>query len=195
MPRLGNRGFTLPELLISLVLLGVVLGSVLGVVVSMQRGYVRQREVARADDALRLAETTLAGILRMARANPLGMTGASAPRLEANPRNAAGFDNVRVVADFNPADGATTGLLEDVLVWAESDTIFVRWQAGQQPSPVAFPVRSLLFEYDSSGTALTTAAAAGRAATRVKVTITAPRHTRSAALARREIWVHLRNRS
>ena len=195
MARRSEHGFTLPELLISLGLLGVVLSSVTGIVVSVQRGYVQQREVARAEDALRVAETTIAGVLRMARANTLGITGASAPRLEANPRSAAGFDNVRVVADFNPLDGNTTGLLEDVLIWVEADTLFVRWQAGQQPAPFAYPVRTLLFEYDSSGTALTTAAAAGRGATRVKVSIMAPRDRQSAALARRETWVHLRNRS
>jgi prepilin-type N-terminal cleavage/methylation domain-containing protein len=195
MRRPRRRGFTLPELLVSLALLGVIMTGMVSVMISMQRGYVRQREVARSEDALRTGEMTLINILRMANANPMSMAGPSAPVFEANPRGSATFDNLRVLADFNPANGNTTSLLEDVLVWVESDTMFVRWQAGQVPAAVAYPVRSLLFQYDSSGTALTTAADAARAANRVKVTITAPRHSRTSALAKREIWVHLRNRS
>lgn len=181
--------------MVSLALLGVVMASVIGVVISMQRGYVRGREVARAEDAVRVGEMTLGSILRMAGANPMNITGAAAPRIEANPLGSATFDNVRVVADFSPPNGTTDGMLEDVLVWVQSDTLYVRWQAGQVPAPVAYPVRSLLFAYDSSGTALTTTTDVARAANRVRVTLSAPRHSRTGALTRREIWVHLRNRS
>jgi prepilin-type N-terminal cleavage/methylation domain-containing protein len=188
-------GFALPELIVSLALLGVIMSAVMGVILSMQKGYVRQREVSRAEDALRVGETTLANILRMATANPMKITGASAPAIYANPLGAATFDNVRVVADFNPPNGNVDQALEDIQVWVQSDTMYVRWQAGQVGAPVAYPVRSLLFAYDSSGTALTTTADVARAANRVKVTLTAPRHSRTGALARRDIWVHFRNRS
>jgi hypothetical protein len=98
-----------------------------------------------------------------------------------------------VVADFNPSDADVNDPLEDVQVWALNDTLFVRWQAGAAAAPVAWPVRSLLFQFDSSGTILATNAAA-RTATRVRVTLQAPRHARTAVLARRDTWVYLRNR-
>jgi hypothetical protein len=104
------------------------------------------------------------------------------------------FDTLRVISDYNPVNALVIDPLEDVQVWALNDTLFVRWQFGAAPAPVAFPVRSLLFAYDSNGTALTTAANVTRAATRVRVTLTAPRHSRTSVLARRDTWVYLRNR-
>jgi hypothetical protein len=163
--------------------------------ISMQRGYTRQRETARSEDALRHAELIVSSILRSAGSNPLNLTGASAPRLDPG---APPFDDLRVVADFNPVDGDVLDLLEDVEVSVLNDTLFVRWQAGADPAPVAFPVRSLTFEYDSSGpggsTVLTTNADVARAANRVRVRLEAPRHSQTAVLARRDSWIQLRNR-
>ena len=194
MPR-SRSGFSLIELIITLALLGIVMTAVTSVVTSMQKGYVRQREVAQIEDALRIGETTVASIIRMAGANPMSITGTAAPTFEVDPRGSGSFDNLRVRADFNPVDGNTSSVLEDVLVWTQSDTLYVRWQAGEAAAPVAYPVRSLLFQYDSSGVALTDATDAANSANRVKVTLTAPRYLNAGALARREIWVHLRNRS
>jgi prepilin-type N-terminal cleavage/methylation domain-containing protein len=194
MKRQTRAGFTLVELMISLTLLGIIMGSVVGTVLSMQRGYVRQREVARSEDALRVAEQTIAAILRTAGANAMNMTGAGAPRVDPNPLGSAAFDNLRVVADYNPADGDVADPLEDMQVWVASDTLFVSWQAGQAAAPVAFPVRSLMFQYDSSGTVLATAVAVTRAATRARVTLTAPKHSRTNLLTTRTTWVYLRNR-
>ena len=194
MARRNSRGFSLVELIVSLGLLGVVMTSVTGVVLSMQRGYIGQREVARAEDALRVGEMTLVTVLRMAGATPMDITASPAPGIDPNPLGAASFNNLRVISDHNPADMDANDLLEDVLVWVQADTMYVRWQAGQTAAPIAYPVRSLAFEYDSSGTPLTVAADIARAANRVKVTLTAPRHPNTGALIRRETWIHLRNR-
>jgi type II secretory pathway pseudopilin PulG len=194
----STMGFTLVEVMISLTMLAAVLGGVVSVMMSMQRGYVRQREVARTEDALRVAELTITRILQSAGSNPLNITGAGAPRLDPF---AAPFDSLRVVADYNPVDGDVTDLLEDMLVYTANDTLYVRWQAGALPVPVAFPVRTLLFQYDSAGTILTTPTGTittpgviPRAATRVRVRLEAPRHNRTNVLARRDTWVYLRNR-
>jgi hypothetical protein len=119
------------------------------------------------------------------------MTGASAPRIDPL---APPFDTLRVVADFNPADADVADLLEDVLVYAKNDTLYVRWQAGAAVAPVAWPVRTLAFQFDSSGTILATNVDVARAATRVRVTLEAPKHSRTTQLARRISWVYMRNR-
>lgn len=186
-----RAGFTLIELMISLTMLGIVLGGLTTVMVGMQRGYTRQRETARSEDALRNAELTISSILRYAGANPRNMSGGGAPRI--NPFDPP-FDSLQVVADFNPADASVAGLLEDVLVFARNDTLYVRWQAGAAVAPVAWPVRTLLFQFDSSGTILATTIDAVRAAKRVRVTLEAPKHSRTTELARRESWIYLRNR-
>jgi prepilin-type N-terminal cleavage/methylation domain-containing protein len=190
MPSRKRTGFTLIEVMISLTMLGVIMGAVVGTMTSMQRGYIRQREVARTEDALRVAELTITRILQAAGSNPLNMT-VGVPRIDPL---VSPFEAVRVYADYNPVNGNTNDPLEDVQVWAAFDTLFVRWQNGAEATPIAFPVRSLLFQYDSAGTVRTVPAEITRAATRVRVTIMAPRHSQTTVLARRDTWVYLRNR-
>jgi prepilin-type N-terminal cleavage/methylation domain-containing protein len=197
-----NRwGFTLVEVMISLTMLAIIMGGVVSVMMSMQRGYIQQREIARTEDALRVAELTITRILQTAGSNPLNIptTAANPPRITTD--LAAPFDTLRVVADFNPVDGDVNDPLEDMVVYALNDTLFVRWQNGGAVAPVAFPVRTLVFQYDSAGTiltvptgAITTPGVIPRAATRVRVTLQAPRHNRTNVLARRDTWVYLRNR-
>jgi prepilin-type N-terminal cleavage/methylation domain-containing protein len=191
MIRRQQAGFSLTEVLISLTMLGIIMGAIVGVMTSMQRGYVRQREIARMEDALRVAELTTTAILRAGAANPRIITAGSVPRI--NPF-APPFDTLQVVADYNPDDGDVLDPLEDMLVYVAADTLFVSWQQGQPAAPVAFPVRTLSFQYDSNGTVLTTTADVARAATRVQVTLEAPRHSKTNVLARRVTWVYLRNR-
>jgi prepilin-type N-terminal cleavage/methylation domain-containing protein len=186
-----RAGFTLIELMISLTMLGIVLGGLTTSMVSMQRGYVRNKETARSEDALRDAEVVLSSILRYAGANPLNMTGAGAPQID--PLQPP-FDTLRVVADFNPGDGDVLDPLEDVQVYAINDTLYVRWQAAAAPAPVAWPVRTLAFQYDSSGTIWATNVDAARAAKRVRITLQAPKHSRTDQLATRISWIYLRNR-
>jgi prepilin-type N-terminal cleavage/methylation domain-containing protein len=187
------RGFTLIELMIAMTMLAIIMGGVVSVTVSMQRGYIRQREVARSEDALRVAELTITRILQTAGSNPLNMAAgtANSPRVE--PLTAP-FDTLQVLADFNPVDGDTGDLLENMLVYALNDTLFVRWQQGGAAAPVAFPVRSLVFQYDSAGTILNDPVIIRRAATRVRITLQAPKHNRTNVLSRRDTWVYLRNR-
>ena len=188
-----RRGFTLVEVMIALTMLAIIMAGVVSTMVSMQRGYIRQREVARSEDALRVGELTITRILQTAASNPLNIsaTAANPPRID--PLSAP-FDTLRVVADFNPVDGDVNDLLEDMMVYALNDTLFVRWQNGGAAQPVAFPVRTLLFQYDSAGTVLNDPVIIRRAATRVRITLQAPRHRRTNVLSRRDTWVYLRNR-
>jgi prepilin-type N-terminal cleavage/methylation domain-containing protein len=189
-----RRGFSLIELMISMVLLTVELGAVKRVTLSMQRSYVRQQQVTAADDALRAAELTLLTVMRTAGANPYALSGTNAPQLDPDPTNSGVFNSVRAVADFNPANGVTTDNLEDVQVSVVSDTMRVRWVRGGTADPVAFGIRSLLFQYYASNGVATTTKANVAVATRVKITITAIAHTRTDVLTQRVFWLNLRNR-
>jgi prepilin-type N-terminal cleavage/methylation domain-containing protein len=189
----SRSGFTLVEVIISMIMLAAIMAGVVSVMMSMQRGYIRQREVARSEDALRVAELTITRILQTAGSNPLNMAAgaANSPRIEPF---TAPFDTLLVLADFNPVDANTDDLLENMLVYVLNDTLFVRWQQGGVEAPVAFPVRSLLFQYDSAGTILVDPVIIRRAATRVRITLQAPRDNRTNNLTRRDTWVYLRNR-
>lgn len=184
-------GFTLVELVVALTMLSVVLGALMGVGLSIQRAYVEERETARAQEYLRTAQFILVTVLRMVGADPHN-TGLA--RLEPDPLSHGTFDNVRVVADFNPADGDVTDPLEDVLVSVQAETLLVRWGAGGAGQAVAFTIRELRFEYyRSDGTLITTASQVG-GATRVRFLLAGLRSPRSGALERIESWVYLRNR-
>lgn len=186
-----RAGFTLGELLVSLVLLSIVLGAVFGTVLTTQQEFFRQREIVKGQDALRNAEIIIGTVMKAAGADPANT---KAGKLEPNPLNHATFDNVRTVSDFNPVNGVFTDALEDVLVFVDRDTLFVRWQTGTTAQPVAYPVRSVKFDYYASNGTLLTNIPDIVGATRVKVTLTAPRNSRDATLERRESWVYLRNR-
>ncbi len=191
--RAPENGFTIVELVVSMALLWVVLAGVVNSVLTTQRMYTVQSAIARGQESLRSAEFTVSTLLRSAGADPNG-TGTTL--IDPDPLARGSFDNLRVVSDFNPADGDTNDALEDVAVWVDSaDTLRIRWSAGGEDQPMAYPVTSLEFRYFANdGTELATAANVATGATQVLFTMVAPRDPRSQAVERRESWVYLRNR-
>ncbi len=187
-----EHGFTIVELIVSLTLLSVVLVGVFNSILTTQRMYTVQSATARAQESLRAAEYTISTVLRTAGADP-NRTGTTL--VDPDPLARGDFDNLRVVSDFNPADGDTDDMLEDVLVWVASDTLWIRWSAGGEDQVMAHPVTSIEFRYFANdGTELATAADVAGGATQALVTLVAPRDPRSQAVERRESWVYLRNR-
>ena len=189
----SRAGFTLIEVLISFTILTVVIGSVMGVVASIQRNFTQQRERTRAHESLRAAQLIVATVLRSAGANPqeIGLT-----LLDPDPLSHGTFDNLRVVSDFNPADGDVNDMLEDVLVEVDADTLFVRWQVGAARQAVAFPINEILFEYYATDGTLLTTAAQIVGATRARFTVEAPSDPRTGATESLETWwIYLRNRN
>jgi prepilin-type N-terminal cleavage/methylation domain-containing protein len=183
-------GFTLIELLVTLVLTSVLATIMFGTLGSAQRQYRGQRETRAAEQSIRAAEQALRLVLQAASADPYG-TGRAL--LDPDPLNTGQFNNVRVRADYNPADGAFTGELEDVIIRVVADTLQVRWSASGAYQPLAYPVRSLTFSYfDNAGTALTTKVTAAKAAA-VRVRIAAPVEPGSNTLFRRDTWIYVRN--
>jgi prepilin-type N-terminal cleavage/methylation domain-containing protein len=185
-----RAGFTLVEMLVTLGLLSVVMGTVTVMITRTQRDYVRQREVVQTQENLRTVELVVTRLLRTATVDPMSTNVGS---VVLDPLAHGAFDNIRVRSDFNPADGDVLDPLEDALVYTARDTLYVRWQAGAVPRPLAYPVRTILFEYFAADdTPILTQAQFANAA-KVKYTLTAPVASGGYATKRRESWVFFRN--
>ena len=186
-------GFSLIELIISITLLAIILAALMGTVLRVQRDFTIQQSRVQAQEALRVSELIIGTVLRSAEANPM-LTGGTL--LDPDPSSTGRFDQLRVVSDFNPADGDVTDVLEDVFVAARNDTLYIRWQAGGTTQAMAEPVDSLLFQYfDASGTELTTSATVSSApAVKVLLTLVGLQDPRTAVVERRTSWIYFRNR-
>ena len=189
-PQRRRLGMTLVEMLVSLTLLSIVMGTVTGMITRTQSDYARQREAIRLQENMRFAELTLTRLLRSAAVDPWS---ANIAGVDIDPLAHGVFDNIRVRSDFNPADGDIADPLEDALVYTSADTLYVRWRAGTAPQAVAYPVRSIRFEYFAADdTPITTPALIATAA-KAKYTVTAPARPGDVTLKRRVSWVHFRN--
>jgi len=195
MRRHAPSGFTLIELMIVIVMLSIVMLATSKIVLVVQRDFVKQRGSASAEDRLQTAEETIVRVLRGARSNPKGVANLTA--IDPDPLAHGSRDNIRVKSDFNPADGDVADPLEDVSLYTSNDTMYVRWQAGTTAVPIAYPVRSITFEYRKlDNTLVTTASALDSTVKRVKYTVTAvvPSTVHATSTLRtRQGWVFLRN--
>jgi prepilin-type N-terminal cleavage/methylation domain-containing protein len=191
--RSRNRaGFSLIELLVSLTIFSIVMGSMISVILVVQRRYVDQRERVRAQESLRVAQMTIAPLLRAAGADPRDT---KLTLVNVDPDNNGVFDDLRVVSDFNPIDGDVTDDLEDVQLWVATDTLWIRWKLGAAKQPLAWPIKSLRFEYFANNGTKYTVAAQTVGATRARFILESPRDVRTKQLERTEAWwVNLRNR-
>lgn len=188
--RSRESGFSIVELIVAMVLLGVILAALFGTITQTQERYVEQRASTRSHETLGMAEQTLVRLFRSARSDPkeVKLSG-----INPNPLNHGTFDNVAIRSDFNPPDGDVDDPMEDVQLSVASDTLFVRWQKNTASTALAYPVRSLLFEYYSTGgTLMTSTADIVAGAARVKFTITVPDKP-GAPLVKRTTWVSIRN--
>ena len=190
----GNRrprsGVTLIEMLVAMTLLTLVMATVTSLITRTQRDYTRQREAIRLQENVRTAELVVTRLFRTATVDPLNLNLGS---VVINPLAHGALDNVRVRSDFNPVDGDVNDPLEDALVYTAQDTLYVRWQAGAVPQPVAFPVRSIVFEYFTANDTPVTTQAQFVNAAKVRYTVTAPVKPGAATVKRRQSWVFFRN--
>ena len=186
-----SYGFSLIELVISVMLLSLMLGSLGTAVVSMQGAFTRQQATLRSQEGLRAAEMIISNILRTARADPNDTGGGL---LDPDPFDNGSFRILRARADFNPPDRDFDDPLEDITVGVSNDTLYVIWQSGGSRQPLAYPVDSLRFAYfNDAGTALTTKSEAS-GATKVRMSLVAAGDPRSGSVERRVSWIYLRNR-
>lgn len=187
--RSRESGFSILELIVAMVLLGVIMAALFGTITRTQQRYVEQRASTRAHETLGLVEQTLMRLFRSARSDPkeVKLSG-----ITVNPLNHVNWDNVAIRSDFNPPDGDVDDLMEDVQLSVASDTLFVRWQKNGATTAMAYPVRSMLFQYYSTSGVLLTAVADIVGAARVKFTISVPGKP-GAPLVTRTTWVSIRN--
>ncbi len=186
-----SYGFSLIELVISVMLLSLMLGSLGTAVVSMQGAFTRQQATVRSQERLRAAEMIIANILRTARADPNDTGGGL---LDPDPLNVGVYRYLRTRADFNPPDRDFEDPLQDLTVGVSNDTLYVIWQSGGANQPLAHPVDSLRFEFfNDAGTALTTNAQVS-GATKVRLTLVTAADPLSESIERRVSWIYLRNR-
>ena len=186
-----SYGYTRVEMLVSITMLSVVLGAAVSLVLGVQRNVNQQEEWARAEQSLRAVQSVLSTTLRAVDSDP-HQTGAT--QLDPDPDGDGTFDDIRVVSDFNPADGDMNDAMEDIRVWLANDSLWARWQGGGTPQVMAYPVDELAFEYYANdGTQLTTVAQVA-GATRVQFLLAAPRGETAIRREELESWVYLRNR-
>ncbi len=186
-----SYGFSPLELVVSLLLLGLIVGSLGTAVVTVQKSFTRQQATIRIQEALRAGEMIIANVLRTARADPNDTGGGL---LDPDPFNNGVFRIVRARADFNPPDRDFDDPLEDVTVGVRNDSLLVIWQSGGAIQLLAHPVDRLRFEYfNDAGTALTTDAEV-TGATRVRLTMIATEEPLGGSIERRVSWIYLRNR-
>lgn len=187
-----RAGFSIMEVMVAMAIFTVVMAALMSVVIGLQRRFVDQRERVRAQESLRVAQMTLGPLLRAAGADPKnsGLTS-----VNVDPDNDGIFDDLRVKTDFNPIDGDVDDPLEDVHVYVASDTMWIRWQVGAAPQPLAWPIKSLMFEYYGNNGAKILPAIETVGATRARFIIESPRDIRTGQLERTEAWwVNMRNR-
>ena len=148
----SESGFTMIELLISTVVLGIVLGMVSSILVMTQQNYLEQRELL---DIQTNAVTTLdqmVRLIRMAGSNPQDI---SLTPLDPDPDNNDVFDSIHIQADWNPADGALDDDYEDVTFTTSNDVLMIQEPSDTSAVPFLEGINAIAFTFlDSTGAAI-----------------------------------------
>ena len=110
------KGFTLMELMVSMVCTMIVLGSAVALTSSIQTGYRRQLENSAGEQEARYAMDWIGRYLRGAGNNPFNVTESDCPGVDTNfwgiilDPNADGVnDDITIQSDSNPPDGKIGG--------------------------------------------------------------------------------------
>lgn len=132
-------GFTLVELLVTMVVVLAVLAVVTQIVVRSNIVYAQQR--AHLERRYNTA-TTVEMIARLLR---------QAQSIETDPDGNSALDSIRIVADWNPRDGDTSDAYEDIVFSQAGTTLFKREAADAGLIPFAENVNQLTFAYFNPG--------------------------------------------
>ena len=138
-PAGSAAGFTLVELLVTMVVMLAVLGVVTQIVVRSNVVYAQQREHLERRYSTATTVEMIARLLRQAQS------------IETDPDGNGALDGVRIVADWNPRDGDTADAYEDIVFSQAGTTLFKREAADAAPIPFAENVDRLAFAYFNPG--------------------------------------------
>ncbi len=167
----NDKGFTLMELLVTVVVMGVVLGIVGQILVQTQTVYLNQREMIRAQQDVRFALHTFVRLLRMAGNDPLE-TPIGFQAIDPDPDGNTIWDTIRIRADWNPADGDLADPDEDVRFTVNNNILLI--QQASDASPVEFlpNISAIQFQYfDDDGNVIADPVTDSDDIARVQVTV------------------------
>jgi prepilin-type N-terminal cleavage/methylation domain-containing protein len=134
-----EAGFTLVELLVTMVVVLAVLAVVTQIVVRSNVVYAQQRAHLERRYSTATTVEMIARLLRQAQS------------IETDPDGNGALDSVRIVADWNPRDGDTADAYEDIVFSQTGLTLFKREPADAAPVPFAENVNQLSFVYFNPG--------------------------------------------
>lgn len=134
-----NSGFTLVELLATLLISGIVLGGIYSVFVSQQRAFAAQEQISEMSQNIRTAMDLMTREIRLAGYRTSGAT--------FNGIFTAQASTIRILADLNQ-DGDTIDNNEDITYSYDAATLQI-WR-NSTSSPVADNITSVNFLYTLS---------------------------------------------
>lgn len=186
-------GFSTIAAIVYLTLVGLLMAPLIATVVSAQRGFVEANEAVETTGSVRFAHLALTRQIRMAGSHPMG------PKIggiDPDPNGNGSFDDVRVRADYNPPDGDTDDVGEDLTFYVSADTLYVLRQPSATVEPYVVGIDSLKFEYyDREGLELTDVSKIQQRAIGIQVTVHGQGEPLWGEVTEREVtgYVRLRN--
>jgi prepilin-type N-terminal cleavage/methylation domain-containing protein len=123
----AESGFSLVELMITMVIMLIVLGILSGIIIGVQSQYKAQRIRMEAINNAQTAQDNISRILRMA--GTKGIQCGSGFQVEAITPAAqkadGSYGSLSVQADWNPADCQLTGIDENVTISVQNGTLYL----------------------------------------------------------------------
>jgi prepilin-type N-terminal cleavage/methylation domain-containing protein len=147
-PLRSAAGFSLPELLVTVVVMLLVLGVVTQFVTRSSITYAHQRDHM---ERRYTASTTADMILRLLRevATPGGAM--PAVTLQTDPDGNGLLDSIGIISDWNPHDGVADDPYENIRFTVAGNTLFKQEPTDLAPVPFADNINRLTFAYFNPG--------------------------------------------